>query len=171
MNKQEFPKWKYHQSGRSCVVHTPVDEHALGPGWVDGPFRDDGPTVEEYVKAGYAIEGYPPDGFLAKQSPAWTQLEIQRTLQSAPATAPIEPVAPPPLDNQPPSIPAPGGGTEIASVLDGTVAAVTQVVGSVMSLDTLAQMHASEMAGKNRKGVLDAVDARLNELAAVATTK
>lgn len=31
--------------------------------------RTDGPTAEEWVKAGYAIEGYPPSGYAVKEAP------------------------------------------------------------------------------------------------------
>jgi len=34
------------------------------------PLRQDGPTLEEYVAAGYKAENYPPPGFAAKPSPA-----------------------------------------------------------------------------------------------------
>lgn len=38
--------------------------------WKPGdPLRTDGPTLEEYVKAGYSADNYPPQGYAAKQSP------------------------------------------------------------------------------------------------------
>lgn len=37
------------------------------------PLRDDGPTLEEYEKAGYKAAGYPPHGYAAKASPRYTE--------------------------------------------------------------------------------------------------
>jgi hypothetical protein len=34
---QEFPKWKFHQDGRSCIVQTLDAELVLGAGWGDSP--------------------------------------------------------------------------------------------------------------------------------------
>lgn len=33
----EYPKWKYHESGRAVVVQSRDGEVALGPGWGDSP--------------------------------------------------------------------------------------------------------------------------------------
>lgn len=165
MVHQPFPKWRYHQDGRSLIVQDPADEAARTPdfsGWQDQPFRDDGPTLEAYVEAGYPKDKYPPRGFVAKPSPAWTQLQTERTL--APAAAP-PPSAPVPLT--PIGIPEPPvtTSTESASVLDGTVEQVATLVGSILSKDTLEQLKTGESAGKNRKGVLAAIDAQLSQLA------
>lgn len=40
--------------------------------------REDGPSLEQYVKAGYDAAGYPPKGYAAKNSPGWQKLKKER---------------------------------------------------------------------------------------------
>lgn len=47
------------------------------PAAEDIPLRTDGPTLEEFVDAGYSQEVYPPSGYAAKESPG---LEAYRAL-------------------------------------------------------------------------------------------
>lgn len=40
--------------------------------------RDDGPSLEQYLKQGYQAEGYPPKGYAPKNSPGWQKLKKER---------------------------------------------------------------------------------------------
>lgn len=40
--------------------------------------RDDGPSLEQYVKAGYYAALYPPKGYSPKNSPGWQKLKKER---------------------------------------------------------------------------------------------
>lgn len=40
--------------------------------------RDDGPSLEQYLKQGYQAEGYPPKGYNPKNSPGWQKLKKER---------------------------------------------------------------------------------------------
>ena len=40
--------------------------------------RDDGPSLEQYIKAGYDAAGYPPKGYAPKNSPGWQKLKKER---------------------------------------------------------------------------------------------
>lgn len=162
MAHQPYPKWRYHQDGRSFVVKDPVDEAARAPdsaGFGDLPFRDDGPTLEDYVKAGFQPDGYPPAGYLAKTSPAFTALIMQRALARS-SSAPPQPSAPP-APVEPSTVPDPPELAGDVAALNGTVEDVTKLVGAILSKETLEQLKAAETAGKNRKGVLTAIDAQL----------
>jgi hypothetical protein len=35
--KQQYPRWKYHASGKAVIVNDPEAESALGEGWADTP--------------------------------------------------------------------------------------------------------------------------------------
>jgi len=48
------------------------------------PLRQDGPTLEEYVKAGYSPTGYPPVGYAAKDSEGWTEEQARRAAAEKP---------------------------------------------------------------------------------------
>lgn len=50
-----------------------------GSGEVDGELRQDGPTIVEFVKAGYAPDKYPPQGYAAKT----TEDPLEVTLRAA----------------------------------------------------------------------------------------
>jgi hypothetical protein len=70
--------------------------------------RLDGPTLEEYVKAGYKAENYPPKGYAAKPSSEGAvtpKPETDAQADQQPPAAPNQPEAP---ATQPPaSVPAP----------------------------------------------------------------
>jgi hypothetical protein len=48
--------------------------------------RLDGPTIEEFVKAGYLAENYPPGDYAAKDSAGW-QAELERRGAPVPSSA------------------------------------------------------------------------------------
>lgn len=56
-----------------CVFIKPMTLVALGfrryGGICEAKLRDDGPTLEEYVRAGYKAENYPPRGYKARTVP------------------------------------------------------------------------------------------------------
>jgi len=52
------------------------------PGPASNVLRNDGPTIEEYVAAGYDPAGYPPNGYLAKSSVGWSA-ELERRAKAA----------------------------------------------------------------------------------------
>lgn len=49
------------------------------PQWADGTLRQDGPTLEEFVAAGYKAENYPPTGYAAKSSAPPTPAPVPPT--------------------------------------------------------------------------------------------
>lgn len=51
--------------------------------------RDDGPTVAEYVAAGYKAANYPPQGFASRSTPE----EIAAAVAANPAGTPAQPNA------------------------------------------------------------------------------
>jgi hypothetical protein len=46
--------------------------------------KTDGPTLEQYLKAGYKAEGYPPQGYAPKDSPGWKKLLAEREAAAKP---------------------------------------------------------------------------------------
>lgn len=48
-----------------------------------GKLRSDGPTLEEYVAAGYKAEGYPPEKYAPKDSPAYDALQKEKAKSKA----------------------------------------------------------------------------------------
>lgn len=58
----------------------------------------------------------------------------------------------------------PQGDKSRPELLDGTVAEVQEAIASIDDIDELATLLAGEEAGKNRRGVLAALDARRAEL-------
>ncbi len=59
----------------------PVDEKGM---------RLDGPTLEEYVKAGYKPEHYPPEGYAEKDSPALQELRASQEAEKKSAAEKAE---------------------------------------------------------------------------------
>jgi hypothetical protein len=66
-----------HLAANAEPAKPPVNEEGL---------RLDGPTLEEYVKAGYKAESYPPKGYAAKPSPAGFQATTSGTSLNPQAT-------------------------------------------------------------------------------------
>lgn len=64
--------------------------------------REDGPTVEDWVKQGYRADHYPPQGFASKSTPEAIAAAVEA--QKVPAT-PAAPVAPADAPNAPPAVP------------------------------------------------------------------
>lgn len=62
----EFGHTKYPMWVNGKIVNTPEEEAAARG--EEAVLREDGPTVEEYVKAGYKASQYPPKGFASKSS-------------------------------------------------------------------------------------------------------
>ncbi|YP_010115326.1 hypothetical protein PBC5_gp09 [Sinorhizobium phage PBC5] len=65
-----------------AVPDTPLIEETA-PGLGDDGLRLDGPTVEEYVAAGYQAANYPPNGYAARSTVE--EIEAAIAAQSAPA--------------------------------------------------------------------------------------
>jgi hypothetical protein len=86
---------------------------------------------------------------------------IVTTLSGLPgrATAPAEPSVTPP----PATTPAADAETS-ASILDGTVDEVERALEGLSDAERLEQLYEEEAAAKNRKGVLAAIERRLEQL-------
>lgn len=59
--------------GTTGDIHPDEVEHMQAYGWQisddqEPSLRDDGPTVEEYVSAGYLAKNYPPAGYASKST-------------------------------------------------------------------------------------------------------
>ena len=75
-----YPKWVKTKDGIQAIAQNAAHEAELvgekikeAVGWGDKPkLREDGPTIHEYVDAGYKAKGYPPAGYEVKS----TQQEI-----------------------------------------------------------------------------------------------
>lgn len=62
----KYPKWVKLPNGESIIVENMQQENeALGK---PSELRSDGPTVHEYVAAGYKASAYPPNGYASKSS-------------------------------------------------------------------------------------------------------
>jgi hypothetical protein len=59
-----------------------------------------------------------------------------------------------------------GAGGIDPSALDGNIASVREYLAGIDSPDALAMLHAAEMGGKTRKGVLSIIEARQAEVEA-----
>lgn len=62
----KYPMWVTKPDGEKIVVNSEEEEHAALGKVVE--LRQDGPTVAEYVNAGYDPKGYPPKGYASKSS-------------------------------------------------------------------------------------------------------
>lgn len=75
MGHTKFPMWV----GKVIVYNEEEEKAARG----EPELKTNGPTVEEYVKAGYKASGYPPKGYTSKSSKeevsAAVALEIKLT--------------------------------------------------------------------------------------------
>lgn len=70
---------------------------------------DAGPTIEEFVKAGYDPKGYPPSGYAEKPSEGLTYFRANGKMPEAPAPAPVTAdLLPPPTSTAKPEAPATG---------------------------------------------------------------
>lgn len=98
---QEYPKW-VEKDGRKFIVENEAEylrhfpsEPSPPPGVVTvgaaPSLRQDGPTVEEYVAAGYKAAQYPPDGYASRSTPEQIQSAVEA--QAAATPAPSEPPA------------------------------------------------------------------------------
>jgi hypothetical protein len=62
----KYPMWVEKANGEKVVVNNESEENeALG---IVKELKQDGPTIEEYVAAGYDPKGYPPKGYASKSS-------------------------------------------------------------------------------------------------------
>lgn len=66
--------------------------HAVRAAPSDDELRTDGPTVSEYVAAGYRAENYPPQGYASRSTP--DEISAAVALQNAPPPPLPEPAAP-----------------------------------------------------------------------------
>jgi hypothetical protein len=89
------------------IAKTPMPRPlAMAPAWAK--LRTDGPTLEEFVAAGYLADAYPPPGYEAKLPPAPVEVA------PAPVGTAVEtpPTSPPPAETVnevpvvPPAVPA-----------------------------------------------------------------
>lgn len=67
---------------RVTVTEQAVPEAAAEP---EAPpvLRQDGPTVEEFVKAGYRAEHYPPQGFASRSTPEEVEAAVKAQAAAA----------------------------------------------------------------------------------------
>lgn len=77
-----YPKWVY-PNGKDhpgVIVNNPDEEDkALGKEPTKStPLREDGPTVEEYIDAGYKAVDYPPKGYASKSSEEEIKAAIEK---------------------------------------------------------------------------------------------
>lgn len=68
----------------AVLLHPTAESQGNDPAPPSGPLRTDGPTLEEYVKAGYSAESYPPTGYAPRTTPA-TKPDTTSTPETAPA--------------------------------------------------------------------------------------
>ena len=86
INKSDFDPAIHtlYDAGEATVIpEPPLDENGL---------RLDGPTVAEYVQAGYSVDNYPPAGYASRST-------AEEIAALKPTTAPVQPpahVTPPP---------------------------------------------------------------------------
>lgn len=158
-----YPSWRYHPSGAKRIVETAAEDAALGEGWSNGDdlpdpmdagttadttvpvnddvLRTDGPTLEDYVAAGYRAEDYPPPGYAEVPSEGLTAFRSQQTGEGP--TDAIDRTA------------------EFHAILAGTVADVKAALPD-LSPEALSALRLLEVNGKDRAGVLGAIDDRLS---------
>jgi hypothetical protein len=132
---QQYPKWRYHATEAARIVNDPLEEAQLGEGWGDAPVEAAAPAVE-----------------------------------AAPVAPAVDPTAPPPPATPgaglPPEVEAERAAEQArvdqlaAMNAETAIAAITQMTDE----DALMRVHERETAGKNRKTVLAAVQARVKQL-------
>jgi len=71
--------------GYSTDKSLPTDEPP------DPPLREDGPTLEEFIAAGYKAEAYPPKGYAPVPSPGLTTYRLNQANQVAQGKPPVTP--------------------------------------------------------------------------------
>lgn len=121
------------------VIDCPA-ELGAAHGWKAVPNGADpanGPTFEEYVGRGYRPENYPPQGYDEKPSGGLTAFRAEQQA----AAARVE-------------------------TLKAAVPDVQAYVAALASGDELLELQKAEVSGKNRKGVVEAIVARLEQLTA-----
>lgn len=73
----KYPKMVKNKIGDNVVVKNEEEENeALGK---EVELRDDGPTIQEYVAAGFKAKDYPPKGYASKS----TETEIKAMIDAA----------------------------------------------------------------------------------------
>jgi hypothetical protein len=86
---QNYPKWKYHRSGRSIIVNDADAEAALGEGWSDSPNPYSFPLARTHAVGstpGDSIISVPMrEGGSRKDSP----MHMQMLLKAAKRTATV----------------------------------------------------------------------------------
>lgn len=73
----KYPKWVKNSIGENVVVHNAEEEEALKEEKVE--LKHDGPTIQEFVKAGFKAKDYPPAGYASRS----TEAEIKAALDAA----------------------------------------------------------------------------------------
>ena len=59
-----YPKYVKLANGENVIVHSPGEENEV----LDNK-SDEGPTIKEFVEAGYKASDYPPKGYTSKSTP------------------------------------------------------------------------------------------------------
>jgi hypothetical protein len=59
-----YPKYVTLENGEQKIVYSPGEENEL-----TNNISDEGPTIKEYVEAGFKASEYPPKGYAAKSTP------------------------------------------------------------------------------------------------------
>lgn len=49
----------------------------------ESTLRGDGPTMEQHLATGHSADTYPPEGYAARQSPAYTRFQVEQAAQAA----------------------------------------------------------------------------------------
>lgn len=69
MGHTKFPMWVFSKiENKRIIVENEMELAQHTDGAIDNTLKTDGPTVEEYVKAGYKASEYPPKGYASKSS-------------------------------------------------------------------------------------------------------
>ncbi len=98
---QHYPSTRYHKIHGSRRVENPSHEEEVCPvseGWRESPAdvvdevdEKRGPTLEEYERAGYKAEHYPPSGYEVIDSPRYRQYLEEKAAAEAAAVVPPTP--------------------------------------------------------------------------------
>ena len=63
-----YPKWVKDVQGKDIIVNNPKEEAELTAPKEETALKQDGPTIEAWVAAGYKASKYPPAGYVSKSS-------------------------------------------------------------------------------------------------------
>lgn len=97
-------KQKQFEPGETRAADPSIVKHLVGTTLIDpnapaGGLRTDGPTIDEFITAGYPAANYPPQGYASRS----TEEEIAAAIAALPAASGAK--AEPPLENKADVIP------------------------------------------------------------------